>query len=223
MNTETSQTMSAEIGRLALALSKAQGEMKNATKDATNPFFKSKYADLASVWDVARGPLTKNELSILQTTEADISGVTIITILAHSSGEWIKGALKMTPVDKEGKAKNDPQSIGSAITYARRYALSAIVGVATEDDDAESATDRNHNQQHKKPQAVLPPPPYGKTKGNSGDDVLWANISPVLDAEFLTGLGFKAGKDNNGKYYVLYTPDLENTLRNRLEILREVA
>jgi hypothetical protein len=129
---------SEQINELAAALAKAQGAIKGATKDTANPFFKSKYADLASVWDACRAELTANGLSIIQTTD-DSQGVTVVTTLAHSSGQWIRGRLTMRPV------KDDPQGIGSAITYARRYALAAMVGVAPEDDDGNAASGRNNN------------------------------------------------------------------------------
>lgn len=128
---------SPEIGLLAEALAKAQGKMMGAVKDASNPFFKSRYADLASVWEAVRKPLSDNGLSVIQTT-AD-SGffptVKIITTLAHSSGQWIRGEMLVNP------GKNDAQSMGSAITYGRRYALQAIAGVAPEDDDGNLASE----------------------------------------------------------------------------------
>jgi hypothetical protein len=124
------------IGKLAEALSKAQGAMEGASKSAENPFFKSKYADLASVWDACRGPLSANGLAVIQVPAAPTAPgrVAIDTILAHASGEWISGVLELTPV------KSDPQSVGSAITYARRYGLQAIVGIAPEDDDGNAAS-----------------------------------------------------------------------------------
>ena len=121
------------IGKLAEALAKAQGQIVNASRDKENPFFKSKYADLASVWGACREALSANGLSVVQTTEI-ADAVVLTTQLLHSSGEWISGQLSVVP------GKKDPQGIGSAITYLRRYGLAAIVGVATEDDDAESAT-----------------------------------------------------------------------------------
>lgn len=126
--------MSGNIASLALALSKAQSEIKGALKDSNNPFFKSKYADLSSVWDACRGPLTKNELAIVQTIAGDSDNVIVTTMLVHSSGEWVKDSLTMVPV------KKDPQGAGSAITYARRYALAAIAGVTPEDDDGNAAS-----------------------------------------------------------------------------------
>ena len=137
------QYQSDEIGALAEALAKVQGEIETATRDSENPFYKSKYADLASIWDACRKQLAKNQLAVIQTTQNNngIDGtIILVTTLAHSSGQWIRGFLKIRPI------KNDPQGIGSAITYARRYALSAIVGVAPkdEDDDAENAMNRNN-------------------------------------------------------------------------------
>lgn len=125
---------SENINELAAALSKAQGQIMGAKKDSQNPFFKSNYADLASVWDAIREPLSKNGLAVIQTMEAAVGEETLLhTTLCHSSGQWIRGYLAI-------KAKDtSPQAQGSAITYARRYALAAIVGVAQIDDDANAA------------------------------------------------------------------------------------
>jgi len=132
---------SESIAELAKALALVQGQIKGAVKTSENPFFKAKYADLSSVWEACRKPLSANNLAVVQTTDFidGYPGVIIETMLLHSSGEWIKGRLGICP------AKTDPQSMGSAITYARRYALAAIVGIAPEDDDAEGATE------HKEP------------------------------------------------------------------------
>ncbi len=125
---------SESIAALAAALAKAQAAMKNAVKDSTNLFFKSKYADLAGVTDACRAELSANGLSVMQFPEVVEGRVLLTYVLAHSSGEWISGMLEVTPV------KTDPQSLGSAITYARRYSLAALVGVATEDDDGNAAS-----------------------------------------------------------------------------------
>lgn len=122
---------------LFAALSKAQAKITGAVKDSTNPFFKSKYADLATCLDAIREPLAENDLCIIQTTDNDGGSVTVITTLGHSSGQWMTGELTMTP-EKPG-----PQAFGICITYARRYAVAAIVGLAQIDDDAESATNRD--------------------------------------------------------------------------------
>jgi hypothetical protein len=107
--------------RLAAALAKAQAEITGAVKDAANPFFKSKYADLESVWSACRKPLTDNGLAVVQTSRYTPDGLMLVTTLIHSSGEWISG--EMPALMKE----HSPQAQGSGITYARRYALAAIV------------------------------------------------------------------------------------------------
>jgi len=129
-------TTSEQIAELATALAKAQGSMGGALKDSANPFFKSKYADLESVWTACRKALSENGLAVIQTTDHSEIGVRIITTLVHASGQWIRGVLPVLAKDQT------PQGIGSAITYARRYALAAMVGVYQTDDDGEAAHGR---------------------------------------------------------------------------------
>ena len=130
------QNQSEDIKDLAKALAAAQHELHGAKKDAVNPFFKSKYATLESVYEAIREPLAKNGLSIVQPTEF-ISGQTFVrTVLMHSSGQWVDG---LYPVISQ---KNDPQGLGSGMSYSRRYSLMAMVGIPASDDDAESATNR---------------------------------------------------------------------------------
>lgn len=124
---------SPEISKLAGALSKAQGMLNAAKKDSSNPFFKSKYADLESVWDACREALSMNELAIVQCPCIQEQQVCLETILTHSSGEWIKSTMPLL------LTKQDPQTMGSALTYARRYALAAMVGIVQSDDDGERA------------------------------------------------------------------------------------
>jgi hypothetical protein len=131
---------SESIAALAAALSKAQGDITGALKDSSNPFFKSKYADLASCWDACRAQLSENGLAVIQTTDIIADRPVLVTTLAHSSGEWVKS---ITPI----LTKDDsPQAQGSGITYARRYALAAIVGLAQIDDDAEAAQGRGKKE-----------------------------------------------------------------------------
>lgn len=131
---------SESIAELTKALVKVQAEIKPAVKDAKNSFFKSSYADLNSVWDACRALLTANGLAVIQTTAPVEHGVVVETVLAHTSGEWISGEL-LLPL-----AKSDPQGVGSAITYGRRYGLAAIVGiVGDEDDDGNAASRKNSN------------------------------------------------------------------------------
>lgn len=122
------------ISELAQALSKAQAQIKGATKDSTNPHFKSRYADLASVWDACRDALAANGLAVSQHPAADGQRVEMTTILMHTSGQWLESVLAMTA------QQATPQAIGSAITYARRYALMSVVGIAADDDDGQHAS-----------------------------------------------------------------------------------
>lgn len=125
---------SESINELAAALAKAQGQMEGAKKDSENPYFKSKYADLASVVEAIRGPFAEHGLSYVQLPlPAEGDWVQVETVLMHSSGQWISSIVDV-PV-----AKGDAQGYGSALTYARRYGLSAICGVAPEDDDGNAA------------------------------------------------------------------------------------
>lgn len=127
---------SESIAGLAAALAKAQGAMKGAVKDSANPFFKSKYADLASVVEAIRVAFASNGLSYIQTVEpSDKDEVRVETTILHSSGEWISCGVLSLPV-----SKSDAQGYGSALTYARRYSLSAATGVAPEDDDGNAAS-----------------------------------------------------------------------------------
>lgn len=125
--------MSATIGELAKALAAAQIEITPAKRESVNPHFKSRYADLASCWDAVRGPLAKHGLALSQLVGGDGDTVRLTTMLIHSSGEFIgsDAVLRLT--------KHDPASVGSALTYLRRYGLSAVCGLSSEDDDGASA------------------------------------------------------------------------------------
>lgn len=142
------------IGKLALALSKAQGAIKNAAKDAQNPAFKrgekiSTYADLASVWDACRAALTQNEIAVIQQVSGGPDTVTVTTVLAHSSGESISCSVTGKPT------KMDVQGMGSTVTYLRRYSLASMVGVAPEDDDGNAASEGSHKATPKAESAAV--------------------------------------------------------------------
>jgi len=121
------------INELASALCNAQGQMGGAVKDSANPFFKSSYADLTSVIKAIKQPFADNGLSYTQFPVSNENGVGVSTRLMHVSGQWLEMEYTLPTV------KKDPQASGSAITYARRYALQSIAGIPTADDDAESA------------------------------------------------------------------------------------
>jgi len=147
---------STTIIEIAKALAKFQGEVKSVKKDGNNPFFKSKYATLENVIETAREALTKSGLSFSQFPCGENE---LTTILMHESGEFLQSTVKMSPKD------NTPQGQGSAITYMRRYALSAILGLATEEDDDGNSASNTKSK-------IVPPVITKKTSENmSGNGV----------------------------------------------------
>lgn len=132
------------LGELIPALIKVQGNLKSAPKSKLNPFHKSKYADLPLVWEMCRELLSANGLVITQLVQGSKDEAHLVTMLIHTSNQWIKSAIPLLLV------KQDPQAQGSAITYARRYGLMAILGMCQdeEDDDAQAAT---HPPREEKP------------------------------------------------------------------------
>jgi hypothetical protein len=147
-----------------------QSELKPVPKDSINPFFHSKYADISTIWETIRPLLFKHGFAVSQLPQEHDGKIILTTLLLHTSGEWLSSELLVVP-DKP----NNPQAVGSALTYARRYALSALLGICSEeDDDAEVAVNRKPIQQQKPAQAA---PPSGK-----------GAIPPVIPGTF-TNLG----------------------------------
>ena len=109
-----------KFNELATSAIEGTGRDHGSTEDPANPFFKSKYADLASCWDACRAALSKNGLSIVQGTDVVNEHLYLETRLLHASGQWMNSATPVTPKD------DTPQAMGSALTYARRYALTAM-------------------------------------------------------------------------------------------------
>lgn len=124
------QYQSENINELIKALASIQSKIEPAIKDQDNPYFKSKYADLASIWAVCRELLGPAGLAVIQTMDYQSEKSFLITTLAHSSGQYIKSMLPLVCKDP-----TDPQKLGSSITYMRRYALAAIVGITPDEDD----------------------------------------------------------------------------------------
>jgi len=139
------------IVKITKALLAVQKKLEPVKKEAENPFFKSKYADLSSLIEACKPILTKNKIVALQ----PISGEFVETVLIHESGEWISSETKIvmkmvtrTETDPRNpntvvKTENDPQAYGSAVSYARRYGLQSMLFMSSEDDDAETATGRS--------------------------------------------------------------------------------
>jgi hypothetical protein len=131
---------SESIGKISSAFVKAQAEMSNAIKDSKNPFYKSSYADLNSVREACMPALNKHGIAVIQPTSVIEGKLYVETTLLHESGEFIAGLYEVV-VGKQ----NDPQALGAAISYSRRYGLQSMVNVGASDDDGESAMVRSAN------------------------------------------------------------------------------
>ena len=186
--------MSAEIGELASALASAQAELSPAAKNAQNPHLKNRYADIAAVYEAIRETLPKHGLSVSQIIMPHESKARVRTLLMHKSGQWLASECLM-PLDRNG----GPQGMGSAITYARRYSLPAIVGVVSEDDDdAEAAQPRRQQQaqpqQRREPAQPRRPEPVRHAAPKSQGD---GQVDMITDAQvkMLMALFNKCGMD----------------------------
>jgi hypothetical protein len=203
------------ITQLATALAVAQGEIEGASKDRANPAFKSKYADLASVWDACRGPLSRAGLCIVQAPSRSEQVVEVETLLLHKSGEWISSELKVQA------ASLTPQAIGSAITYARRYSLMAIVGIAPEDDDGNSASRRSVDERQSQPPRSEPPhdPETGEVVPSIADK-LFERVRAASNIDELSKLGKEIG---DAKERGIITPAERETLAAEYGLRRKAV
>lgn len=203
--------MSTDIKDLASALAKAQGEMRNAAKSSDNPFFKSKYADLAECLNVVREPLAKNGLSVMQANEGVANGyMSVTTLLMHSSGQYIKTTGSF-PIGKQ-----DAQGNGSALTYARRYSLAAMLGIAQEDDDGNAACELQNQpqraQQRKQVQSQAPQPKPSPAANQQGTGDKFVYITP----QGVVTVAVSDGKDEKGGQLVKYK-DIHDLTIDELE------
>jgi hypothetical protein len=150
---------SESIGELTKALIEVQKHLVNPSKTSSGYKDQYRYADLATVWEAIRGPLSDNGLAVIQTTDvADITSIIVVTTLSHTSGEWIRGRLAMaTTTMLKGEAiptlTPDPQAYGSSLSYARRYGLMAIVGISPEEDDGVKGSGRGNAKAKAKPKS----------------------------------------------------------------------
>jgi len=130
------------LGKFADAMAKAQASMGGATKGSRNPHFNSAFADLASVVNAVKGPLSSQGIAFVQLPSSDGDMVSVTTRLVHSSGEWMQCTLSARP------RKNDPQGVGSVVTYLKRYTLQAMCGVPSEDDDGNAGSQAPEPKAH---------------------------------------------------------------------------
>jgi hypothetical protein len=145
--------MSENVNELFTALAKAQAKFTVAEFNKVNPHFKSKFADLQSYFAASRGPLAENGLCVIQTISEQEGKPVLITMLAHASGQWIKSIMPITAI------KNDMQGFGSALSYAKRYSLGAIIGLASGEEDDDGTEAVAEAKYVAKPAAYMPPEP----------------------------------------------------------------
>ena len=191
-------TQSDNINELLAALAKAQGMMSAAAKDCKNPFFKSSYSDLNSIWNACREPLSSNGLAVIQTVQQRESGDVLFTVLGHSSGQWISSTMSIR-MKSDGKT-NELQVMGSCLSYLRRYSLAAIVGVSSAEEDDDGNSGGNSYQARPSPTPQQAPAPIapklitadqaaelGKILEKCSPD-LKANIQKLIDERGLKGI-----------------------------------
>ena len=155
---------SPEIKDLVSALAKAQGGMKPAVFNRINPHFKTRYADFTSCMDACRSALSDNGLAVMQTCETIDGKLNLVTMLAHTSGQWMKSEFPLIA------SKMDSQGIGSAMTYAKRYSLCGMVGIVADeegDDDGEAAVGRGRQEELVRQPPRPQPNPQISTKLNT--------------------------------------------------------
>ena len=189
---ETSES----TAKLDAALAKAQGEIEAASKDKVNPAFRSKYADLASVMDACMGALNKHGICVMQPTGEDDTGRFVKTILAHTSGQTVECKVPLIV------QKNDMQGYGSAVTYARRYGLMSMAGIAPEDDDGNAAAKAAPVVEERKPNIAsdalrdawrdgvedsLPPNATSRQKAEAYAAAIIADFGTIKTAKSLEG------------------------------------
>jgi hypothetical protein len=145
---------------ISQALARFQNSCTGAVKDGTNPAFKSKYASLDAIWSAIREPLTANGLSVTQMGDWQDGTELLVTTIWHVSGEWISG---VQPVYAEQTTRNQHQAHGSAMTYLRRYALAAALGIASQDDDDAESAVAPSEKYRKVPEKYQKVPPTDKT------------------------------------------------------------
>lgn len=146
---------------LANALALAQGEIENSTKDSVNPHFRSKYTSLSEALNVVRPVFAKHGLSVVQMPTFQDNKMFLTTRVMHKSGQFVEGDYQIKPV------KEDPQGYGSAVTYARRYSLMAVAGIAPEDDDGNEASGKEEKEQPKQEAKPDPKPRFTAPEGKN--------------------------------------------------------
>jgi hypothetical protein len=207
---------SESIAKIAPAFVAAQAEFDHVSKEADNDFFKSKYATLAACIEVVKPILAKHDLAVMQGAVTPVfaeasAGILIQTRLLHSSGEWMEDEGLRLPL-----AKNDPQGVGSAVTYGRRYSLLALLGVAPDDDDDGNAASvgSKPTQSHSKAKPAkkkADPPAKALVSAEQAAELEAAAIAAGHDAS----LAKKAAELTEADRFVAALTDLKNKAKEK--------
>jgi hypothetical protein len=180
--------MSEQINELASAMSKCQAKVGIAHRNKANPFFSSKYADLESVVDAFREPMSDNGLSLIQFPSFKDGWVYLTSILMHQSGQFVRATMGARPVLNFDKKANkyeefpSPQSLGSCIKYLRRYTQESIFNVPTTDDDGNDASNKVDRNDHKPAQRTEPKQEQKPLPKEAADTIGWERIKEELAA-----------------------------------------
>lgn len=185
---------SQEINELAAALAKAQGAMKGAEKDSKNPHLSNKYASLSAIIEAARKPLSDNGLSFSQLIGQTEGGVILETVLLHSSGQWLSSEQPVTITVLSNRGINEAQALGSGLTYFKRYALAAMLGISTadEDDDGNAAqvqVGRQQGRQQEQPTKVKNTDTNGNGKGKPPASA--GELMTLINSKVLVGYEYQ--------------------------------
>jgi hypothetical protein len=182
------------VEALAEALSEAQKDFEAVPKKADNPFFRSKYADLPTIVQAATPILAKYGLSVTQLLDFDGENDLLTTRLMHASGQWIQSEARLHIRDAKGNLRLDPQGLGSAVTYYRRYAYSAILGIVTEEDDDGN---KSSSQAAERPPKAQPARPTAAREARNGDEAkpMTGPIRKALDTAIASVEGWAENPD----------------------------
>jgi len=208
--------MSDQIAELATALAKAQAAITPAVKDKVNPGFRSRYADLASVWEACRAALTSNGLSVVQLPLDRHDGcASLRTVLLHTSGQYLATTVSARLV------KDDAQGLGSALTYLRRYSLAAMVGVVADEDDDGNAASKAPAQQARQEPPRLPSRSNGSAPATKAPPVVAVASTQEREAALLSmRAAYKAAKEAGAD---VLTPDKAAVATMSLSEIRDWA
>jgi hypothetical protein len=195
---------SEQINEIAGALAKAQSAMRNAPLNKINPHFRSKYADLAGIRDATTPALAANGIALVQTLDTTEAGSVVLTRLVHTSGQWIESACAIPTVP-------DMQKLGSAITYARRYSLSAICGIAADEDDDGNAAAEGNGQSQKQSAPAGPKP--------DGYDAWFESLQDVVpEGQDALKKAWTSARPDLRQYLTKHHPELWEKLKAKADI-----